>query len=86
MPHVRQHWYCPEAQPRRIISRQGVRFYRPMGEVKTLYYRKDGRWIRAGLLCLNCLLFVPDPKFTLPTPTFPGNRKNSNIVDDGKKD
>jgi hypothetical protein len=57
-----------------------------MGEVKTLYYRKDGRWIRAGLLCLNCLLFVPDPKFTLPTPTFPGNRKNSNIVDDGKKD
>ena len=86
MPHVRQHWYCPEAQPRRIISHQGVRFYRPMGEVKTLYYRKAGRWIRAGLLCLDCLLFIPDPKFNRPTPTFPHNRKNRNIVDDGKKD
>ncbi|MHB8084410.1 MAG: hypothetical protein ACYDHZ_01100 [Dehalococcoidia bacterium] len=86
MPHVRQHWYCPEAQPRRIISRQGVRFYPPMGEVKTLYYRKGGRWIRAGLLCLNGLLFIPAPKFIRPTPTFPCNRKVLDIIDDGKKD
>jgi hypothetical protein len=47
-----------------------------MGEVKTIYFRKGRRWIRAGLLCLNCLLFIPDPNFTLPTPTFPMNRKN----------
>ena len=86
MPHVRQHWYCPEAQPRRIISRQGVRFYRPMGEVKTLYYRKGGCWARAGLLCLNCLLFIPDPSFTPPTPTFPRNKRIVNKVNDGKKD
>jgi hypothetical protein len=66
-------------------SRQGVRLHRPMGEVKTIYYRFEGRWIRAGLLCLNCLLFVPDERFRRPTFSPRIDSKKKKDVTDVKK-
>ena len=65
-------------------SRQGVRLHRPMGEVKTIYYRVGTRWFRAGLLCLNCLLFVPDERFRRPTFS-PRIYRKKNKLNDVKK-
>ena len=38
----------------------------PMGDVKTIYYRKGKTWRRVGTLCLHCLWFDPDPFFNPP--------------------
>jgi|GEM_PF-3499764 len=85
MTHERQHWHCPEANPHPAPGpRPTARLLRPMGDVKTIYYRKDGRWLRAGWLCLDCLLFVPDPKFGRPTFS-PIYNSNNNKMIDGKK-
>lgn len=48
-------------------SRNKIRIYRPMGEVKTVYYRKGGKLIKVGVLCLDCLLFEPAEKIRRPT-------------------
>ena len=38
----------------------------PMGDIKTIYYRKGKSWRRVGILCLHCLWFDPDPDFRSP--------------------
>ena len=66
-------------------SRDKVGMYRPMGEVKTVYFRKGGKLVRVGRLCLTCLLFIPDPDFVRPSFSFRTNPKSSVKVNDGKK-
>ena len=63
MPRVPQHRYCPRAPLREVITPRGVKLMCPMGDVKTIYYRKGKSWRRVGTLCLHCLWFDPDPNF-----------------------
>jgi hypothetical protein len=59
---IRQHWYCPVAPLREVKSRNKVKLLRPMGRVKVIYARINGKWTRVGTLCLDCLLFDPTEK------------------------
>ena len=44
-------------------SPTAVKLMCPMGDVKTIYYRKGKSWRRVGTLCLHCLWFNSDPTF-----------------------
>jgi hypothetical protein len=70
MARVAKHRYCPKAPLREVTSARGVKLMCPMGDVKTIYYRKGKSWRRVGTLCLHCLWFDPDPKFK-PSDTQP---------------
>ncbi|MCX6009260.1 MAG: hypothetical protein NTW48_04400 [Chloroflexi bacterium] len=67
MPKVQKHQYCPKASLREITTPRGIRLMCPMGDVKTVYYRKGKTWRRIGTLCLNCLWFDPDHNFMSAT-------------------
>ena len=64
MPKVQKHRYCPRAPLREVTTPRGVKLMCPMGDVKTIYYRKGKTWRRVATLCLHCLWFDPDPTFS----------------------
>jgi hypothetical protein len=57
MSRLQKHLLCPQGST--YIARLNVGKPIPAGDIKTVYARIKGHWVKVGWLCLDCHRFQP---------------------------
>jgi len=57
MSRLQKHLLCPQGST--YIARLSIGKPIPAGDIKTIYARIKGKWVRVGWLCLDCHRFQP---------------------------